>query len=139
MTVPAHSNPAESGASACCRGSPRAILEWQRRFVAFNHVLQQQGWNEGGNIAFEFRFADANPERLPALAAELVAANVDVIVTNAAQPIEAARKATSTIPIVMASVGDALGAGYVASLAHPGVTSPGLPWSRPVKAPSGCS
>jgi ABC-type uncharacterized transport system substrate-binding protein len=57
---------------------------------------------------------------LPALAVELVRANVDVIVTQAAQPVEAARKATSTIPIVMASAGDALGAGYVASLARPG-------------------
>ena len=108
------------------QGLAKSDLEWQRRFVAFNQGLQQQGWNEGGNIAFEFRFADANPERLPALAAELVAANVDVIVTNAAQPIEAARKATSTIPIVMASVGDALGAGYIASLAHPGGNVTGM-------------
>jgi putative ABC transport system substrate-binding protein len=72
------------------------------------------------------RYADTKPERLPALAAELVAADVDVIVTNAAQPIEAARKATSTIPIVMASVGDALGAGYIASLARPGGNVTGL-------------
>jgi len=84
------------------------------------------GWTEGRNVAFEFRFAGGNPERLPELASELVQANVDVILTNAAQPIEAARKATSTIPIVMASVGDALGAGYVASLARPGGNVTGL-------------
>jgi putative ABC transport system substrate-binding protein len=66
------------------------------------------------------RFADGKPERLPDLAVELVQANVDLIVTMAAQPVEAVRKATSTIPIVMATVGDALGAGYVASLARPG-------------------
>jgi ABC-type uncharacterized transport system substrate-binding protein len=100
--------------------------EWQRRFGALKQGLQDWGWTEGQNIIFEGRFAAGKPERLPALAAELVKANVDVIVTNAAQPIEAARKASSTIPIVMASVGDALGAGYVASLARPGANITGL-------------
>jgi putative tryptophan/tyrosine transport system substrate-binding protein len=100
--------------------------ERQRRFVAFRQSLQDLGWTEGQNIAFEARFADGKPERLAPLAAELVRANVNVIVTNAAQPIEAARKATSTIPIVMASVGDAVAAGYVASLARPGANVTGL-------------
>jgi putative ABC transport system substrate-binding protein len=100
--------------------------EWQRRFGSFKRSLQDLGWTEGQNVTFEARFADAKPERLPVLAAELVRANVDVIVTNAAQPIEAARKATSTIPIVMASVGDAVAAGYVASLARPGGNVTGL-------------
>jgi putative tryptophan/tyrosine transport system substrate-binding protein len=94
--------------------------EWQRRFGAFKQGLQELGWSEGQNITFEARFADGTLERLPALAAELVQANVDVVVTNGAQAIEAARKATSTIPIIMASVGDAVGAGYIASLARPG-------------------
>jgi putative ABC transport system substrate-binding protein len=88
--------------------------------------LPEMGWTEGQTITIETRYADAKPERLPALAAELVQANVDLIVTQAAQPIEAARAATSTIPIVMASVGDALGAGYVASLARPGGNVTGL-------------
>ena len=100
--------------------------EWQRRFGAFKRSLQDLRWTEGQNVTFEGRFADAKPERLPVLAAELVRANVDVIVTNAAQSIEAARKATSTIPIVMASVGDAVAAGYVASLARPGGNVTGL-------------
>ena len=100
--------------------------EWPRRFGAFKQRLQELGWTEGRNVVFEFRFAGGKPERLPGLAADLVQANVDVILTNAAQPIEAARKATSTIPIVMASVGDALGAGYVASLARPGGNVTGL-------------
>jgi putative ABC transport system substrate-binding protein len=100
--------------------------EWQRRFDAFKARLQELGWKEGQNVRFESRFADTKPERLPALAAELVQANVDVIVTNAAQPIEAARNATNTIPIVMASVGDAVGAGYIASLARPGGNVTGL-------------
>ena len=90
-----------------------------RRLAAFSQALRQLGWVEGQNVTFETRFADGNPERLPGLAVELVKANVAVIVTQAAQPVEAARNATSTIPIVMASVGDALGAGYVASLARP--------------------
>src|SRR3984893_9485221 len=108
------------------QGLAESDPEWPRRFGAFKQRLQELGWNEGRNVAFEFRFADGKPERLPALAAELVQANVDVIITNAAQPIEAARQATSTIPIVMASVGDALGAGYVASLARPGGNVTGL-------------
>jgi putative tryptophan/tyrosine transport system substrate-binding protein len=94
--------------------------DWKLRFSAFQQALAGLGWVEGRNIAFEARYADARPERLPELAAELIRANVDLIVTNAAQPVEAVRKATSTVPIVMATVGDALGAGYVASLARPG-------------------
>jgi putative ABC transport system substrate-binding protein len=108
------------------QGLAESDPEWPRRFGAFKQRLQELGWNEGRSVAFEFRFADEKPERLPALAAELVQANIDVILTNAAQPIEAARKATSTVPIVMASVGDALGAGYVASLARPGGNVTGL-------------
>jgi putative ABC transport system substrate-binding protein len=100
--------------------------EWSPRFAGFTQGLKDLGWSEERNLTFEKRFADAKPERLPMLAAELARANVDVIVTSAAQPIEAARKATSSIPIVMASVGDALGAGYVASLAHPGGNITGL-------------
>jgi putative ABC transport system substrate-binding protein len=108
------------------QGLAESDPEWPRRFGAFKQRLQELGWTEGRNVAFEFRFAGGKPERLPGLAADLVQAGVDVILTNAAQPIEAARKATSTVPIVMASVGDALGAGYVASLARPGGNVTGL-------------
>jgi putative ABC transport system substrate-binding protein len=93
---------------------------WQPRLAAFRQGLAELGWIEGRNFVFEFRYAEAKPEHLPRLADELVQAKVDVIVTNAAQSVEAARKATGTIPIVMAAVGDALGGGYVASLARPG-------------------
>jgi putative tryptophan/tyrosine transport system substrate-binding protein len=78
------------------------------------------GWSVGRTLVLEARYADGKQEPLPLLANELVQSNVDVIVTQAAQPVEAAIKATSTIPIVMASVGDAVGGGYVASLARPG-------------------
>jgi putative ABC transport system substrate-binding protein len=94
--------------------------EAQRRLAVFSETLRQTGWVEGQTVIFEKRFSDGKPERLPALAAELVNANVDVIVTQSSESVEAVRAATTNIPIVMAAVGDALGAGYVASLARPG-------------------
>jgi putative tryptophan/tyrosine transport system substrate-binding protein len=100
--------------------------EWQPRLAAFRLALAELGWIEDRNVQFEFRYANGNPARLPGLAAELVQSQVDLIITNAAQPIEAVRAATSKIPIVMASVGDALGAGYISSLAHPGGNITGL-------------
>jgi putative ABC transport system substrate-binding protein len=86
----------------------------------FVQGLQKLGWSEGKTVAFEIRYSEGKPERLPALAAELVQTNIDVLVVWAAQAVDAARKATSTIPVVVTAVGDALGAGYIASLAHPG-------------------
>src|SRR5262245_26857204 len=86
--------------------------ESRNRIAAFAQGLRELGWIDGQNMTLLKRFGDAKPDRLPALVAELVGAKVDVIVTGAAQPIEAARKATNTIPIVMAAVGDAVGAGY---------------------------
>jgi putative ABC transport system substrate-binding protein len=100
--------------------------EWLPRLAAFRQALADLGWVEGRNVTIDTRYADGKPDRLSTLAAELVQAKVDVIVTNAAQPVEAARSATGTIPIVMASVGDALGAGYVSSLARPGGNVTGL-------------
>ena len=96
----------------------------QLRIGAFSQVLRQIGWVEGQTIVFENRFSDGDPQRLPGLALELVRANVDVIITQAAEPVEALHRAS--IPIVMASVGDAVGAGYVDSLAHPGGNITGL-------------
>ena len=108
------------------QGLAATDAEWLPRFAAFTDALAVLGWQQGRNITIEARYANGEPARLPALAAELVQARVDVIVTNAAQPIEAARAATDAIPIVMASVGDALGAGYVESLARPGRNLTGL-------------
>ena len=99
--------------------------EAQRRLTVFSETLRQIGWVEGQSVIFEKRFSDGKPERLRALAAELVNANVDVIVTQSSESVDALRVATTSIPIVMAAVGDALGAGYVASLARPGAISPG--------------
>jgi putative ABC transport system substrate-binding protein len=94
--------------------------EAQRRITAFVQALQDLGWFVGQTLSLETRYADGKPELLPMLAGQLVQSNVDVIITQAAQSVEAAMKATSTMPIVMASVGDAVGGGYVASLARPG-------------------
>jgi putative ABC transport system substrate-binding protein len=82
--------------------------------------LRDFGYIEGTNLIIEYRFGDGNYDQLPALAAQLVHLNVDVLVTFAAPGTQAAKSATKTIPIVMAVTADAVGTGLVASLAHPG-------------------
>ncbi len=81
---------------------------------------------EGKNITIEYRFAEQKPERVPELAAELVRLKVDLIVTAGTPLALAAKSATTTIPIVMATTGDPVGAGLVASLARPGGNVTGL-------------
>jgi putative ABC transport system substrate-binding protein len=87
---------------------------------AFRQELRKLGWIEGKNIVIEYRFAEQKLERLPELAAELVRLKVDLIVTTGAPAALAAKKATTTIPIVMTNAGDPVAAGLVASLARPG-------------------
>jgi putative tryptophan/tyrosine transport system substrate-binding protein len=89
------------------------------RSVLFD-ALRDLGWIEGKNIIVEERYADDQLDRLPELAAELVRLNVDVIVTAGTLAPLAAKRATTTIPIVMANAGDPVGSGLVASLAQPG-------------------
>jgi putative tryptophan/tyrosine transport system substrate-binding protein len=91
----------------------------------FERGLRELGYIEGRNIVIEYRFADGKFDRLGALAAELVQLNVDVIVSLVTQASLAAKNATSTIPIVIVSVGDPVGAGLVASLARPGANVTG--------------
>src|SRR5262245_20100616 len=93
---------------------------------AFRQELSKLGWIAGKNIAFEYRFAEGKTDRLPELAAELVRLKVDLIVTTAGPPALAAKGATSTIPIVMTTSPDPVGAGLVASLARPGGNVTGL-------------
>src|SRR5437879_12577027 len=93
---------------------------------AFRQELTKLGWTEGKNIAIEYRFAEQKNERLPELAADLVRLKVDLIVVTSGPPALAAKKATTTIPIVMTSVADPLGSGLVASLARPGGNVSGL-------------
>src|SRR5262249_28463320 len=91
----------------------------------FQRGLRELGYVEGRNIVIEYRFADGKFDRLDQLAAELVRLNVDIIVSVVTQASLAAKNATSTIPVVIVSVGDPVGAGLVASLARPGANVTG--------------
>jgi len=88
--------------------------------------LRERGYVEGRNVVIEYRYGDGNLDRLPKLAAELVALNVDLIVTGGTSPTRAAQQATSTIPLVMTIVGDPIASGFIASLAKPGGNITGL-------------
>ena len=104
---------------------------FNRRYSdAFREGLREFGYIEGENILIESRFADGNNDRLPALAAELVRLDPDVIVTYATGT-PAVQRATSTIPIVMATQGDAVASGIVASLARPGGNVTGSTFFNP--------
>jgi putative ABC transport system substrate-binding protein len=90
-------------------------------------ALRERGYVEGQNIATEYRYAEANLNRLPALAAELVRLKVDIILAAGDRPILAAKNATRTIPIVMLGAGlDPVKAGHVESLARPGGNVTGI-------------
>jgi putative ABC transport system substrate-binding protein len=93
---------------------------------AFRQGLRELGYIEGKNITIEYRFASGRVGRLPELAAELVRLRLDVIVTPGTPASMAAKKATSTTPIVFAGVADAVGAGLVANFARPGGNITGL-------------
>jgi putative ABC transport system substrate-binding protein len=93
---------------------------------SFLHGMRDLGYVEGDNVAIEWRFADGQYERLPALAAELVDLKVDVIVAATTPQVRAARQATGTIPIVFGSVADPVGEGYVQSMSRPGGNVTGL-------------
>ncbi|MBL0899707.1 MAG: ABC transporter substrate-binding protein [Reyranella sp.] len=88
-------------------------------WTVFRAKLKELGYTEGTNIVFEFRSAEFVPARLDAMAAELVALNVDAIVAVQTPAALAAKKATRTIPVVLAGVGDAVATGLVTSLARP--------------------
>jgi putative ABC transport system substrate-binding protein len=93
---------------------------------AFLQGLRDLGYVEGRNVVIEYRYAEGKPERLPVLAAELVALKVDVIVTVSNTTALAAKQATRTVPIVFTAVADPVAAGIVTSLARPGGNVTGL-------------
>src|SRR4029453_11877969 len=93
---------------------------------AFRQELSKLGWIEGKNITIEYRFAEQKRERVPELAADLVRLKVNLIVASGTPSAFAAKKATTTIPIVVANVGDPVGSDLVASLARPGGNVTGL-------------
>jgi len=110
--------------------SPVAPEAGSPRVAAFRQGLRELGWIEGQNVALETRSAEGKLDRLPRLAAELVRLKVDVIVALTNPAIDAARKATVSIPIVMVVATDPVATGFVASLARPGGNVTGLTLQR---------
>jgi putative ABC transport system substrate-binding protein len=106
------------------------VLTFTQVTAGFQEPLRQglrdHGYVEGQNILVEWRAAEGRPDRARALALELVQLKVDVIVANLTPAVQAAKEATSTIPIVMAAAGDPVGTGFVASLARPGGNITGM-------------
>jgi len=101
------------------------LASWANRVEALRMGLRDLGYVEGKNITIAFRSAET-PDRLPEVAADLVRLNVDVIFATSSTEVEAARRATKTIPIVFATHADPVGLGHVASLARPGGNITGL-------------
>jgi putative ABC transport system substrate-binding protein len=106
--------------------SNRAVL-----VEAFRAGLRELGYVEGKNIVIEFRWAEGNYDRLPALATELVHLQVDVLMTHSNPGVLAAKQATTTIPIIMIISGDAVGSGLVRSLNRPGGNVTGQTFFNP--------
>ncbi len=95
-------------------------------YGAFPRGMRELGYAEGKNLVIEWRFADGKVEGLPGLAAELARLKVDVIVAGATPSVQAAHRATTTIPIVFVAVPDPVGEGFVTSLSRPGGNITGL-------------
>jgi putative tryptophan/tyrosine transport system substrate-binding protein len=110
VLVPASSNDSES----------------QTRLKALREGLEQFGWSDGRNIHLEYRWAEGNTDDIRRDAAELMALAPDVILTAGSAPVAALQKATRSVPIVFATAGDPVGAGFVDSLARPGGNSTGF-------------
>jgi ABC-type uncharacterized transport system substrate-binding protein len=117
--------PAKSTARLGFLGSSTVERD-KRRVEAFRVGLEDLGWVGGRNISIEHRFAAGQFDKLPALAAELVRFNPDVLVVSGAPAAHAAKNATRAIPIVMTNAADPVGTGLVASLARPGGNVTGL-------------
>ena len=93
---------------------------WESRIAALRQGLRELGYEEGKNLVIEYRWAEEDFDRLQKLASDLVSLKVDLIVTHGTPGCRAAKQATTTIPVVMAAVGDPVRSGLVASLARPG-------------------
>ena len=94
--------------------------------AGFRQGLSETGYDEGQNVAIEYRWAEGHYDRLPALAIDLASRKVDVIVTSGTPGIQAAKSATSSIPIIFFGGGDLVAAGLIASLARPGGNLTGI-------------
>ena len=104
------------------------------QYGGFPQGMRELGHVEGKDFIIEWRFAEGRPELYPGLAAELVRAQVDVVVAGNSTAVRSVQQASSTIPIVIAVSADPVGTGLVASLAHPGGNITGLATSREVTA-----
>ena len=93
---------------------------------AFRERLRELGYVEGRNLVIDYRSAEGQPDRFPALASELVGLKADLITTRGTPAVLAAKNATSTIPVVMTAIGEAVQTGVVASIARPGGNITGL-------------
>jgi putative ABC transport system substrate-binding protein len=109
----------------------RGLLE------TFRDELRKRGHVEGGDVSIELRNAEGHNERLPALVQELLKLNVDVIVAVNTPAVQAAKKATNTVPVVMMRVADPVKSGLVASLARPGGNITGLSFMPDALGPKG--
>jgi putative ABC transport system substrate-binding protein len=112
--------PLAAGAQQAGKIPRIGIIDDAPRWNAFRHGLRDLGYLEGQNIAFDYAYGDGVPERLAEAAAALVRRPVDVIATFGTPASFAAKQSTTTIPIVMISIGDPVRAGLVPSLARPG-------------------
>ena len=108
-----------------------SAVENATRIDALRAGLRDSGYVEGRNLIVEYRWADGKAPRLPELAADLVKLDVEIIVTHGPPGIRAARQASSSIPIVIAAVGDVLAGGFVASLSRPGGNMTGMSFFSP--------
>jgi putative ABC transport system substrate-binding protein len=108
-------SPARLGLLDSSNASGMAVL-----LDAFRKQMNRLGWLEGQNLSIEYKFAEQKPERLHELAAELVRSKVDLIVVTGTPAALAAKAATNSIPVIMATSADPVGAGLVAELARPG-------------------
>src|SRR5215203_5433950 len=104
---------------------------WGHRVTAFGQRLHELGWTDGRNVAIEYLWTEGRNERSAEIAAEFVRLKVDIIVTASTASVEAAKKATSVIPIVFALESDPVGNNLVASLARPGGNITGLSLQQP--------
>jgi putative ABC transport system substrate-binding protein len=105
--------------------SPVTLSSDSTDIEAFRQGLRDLGYVEGNNVLIEYRFAEGKPDRLPDLVTELLRLKVDVIFARGTSGVQAAKKATTTVPLVTVS-GDPVAAGFVASLARPGGNITGL-------------
>jgi len=105
---------------------PRSSANFRGRIEAFRNGMRELGYVERVNLTIDWRFADGDYDRLPALANQLIQSKIDVLVVDSTPGVKAARAATKTIPVVMISVGDPVASGFVASLSRPGGNITGL-------------